>query len=138
MDLLGATLRDVSRSFYVSIKLLPKDLRRPVGLGYLLARATDTLADTPQAPADIRAAGLRDLAAAIQNESRSASVVELINSFTPLQTNESEKVLIQSLPQCLLMLDDLDEADRKDVRQVLATINRGQMLDIERPTVATA
>ena len=39
-------LHGVSRSFGLSIRLLPQALREPVGLAYLLARATDTVADT--------------------------------------------------------------------------------------------
>ena len=36
--LLGVTLRSVSRSFFLSLAILPRPLREPVGLAYLLAR----------------------------------------------------------------------------------------------------
>ena len=39
-------LSGVSRSFDLSMRLLPRALQAPVALGYLLARATDTVADT--------------------------------------------------------------------------------------------
>src|SRR5206468_3398628 len=39
-------LRQVSRSFYLSLAILPTALREPIGLAYLLARAADTIADT--------------------------------------------------------------------------------------------
>ena len=45
--LLTGLLPQVSRSFYLTIRVLPYDLRRPVGLAYLLARAADTIA-TPE------------------------------------------------------------------------------------------
>src|SRR5256712_11186491 len=45
-DLLGDLLRQVSRSFYLSLAILPTALREPIGLAYLLARAADTIADT--------------------------------------------------------------------------------------------
>src|SRR5205085_6562347 len=45
-DLVGDLLRRVSRSFYLSLAILPRPLREPIGLAYLLARATDTVADT--------------------------------------------------------------------------------------------
>jgi len=45
-DLLGDLLRQVSRSFYLSLAVLPRSLREPIGLAYLLARAADTVADT--------------------------------------------------------------------------------------------
>ena len=44
--LLGDLLRGVSRSFYLTLRVLPTGLRQPVGLAYLLARAADTIADT--------------------------------------------------------------------------------------------
>src|SRR2546427_10732394 len=45
-DLLGDLLRQVSRSFYLSLAVLPRPLREPIGLAYMLARAADTVADT--------------------------------------------------------------------------------------------
>ncbi len=38
-------LRKVARSFYFTIALLPQSLQEPMGLAYLLARASDTIAD---------------------------------------------------------------------------------------------
>lgn len=38
-------LKTVARSFYLTICLLPKKLQEPIALAYLLARASDTLAD---------------------------------------------------------------------------------------------
>ena len=38
-------LRSVSRAFYLSIRVLPADLREPIGLAYLLARIADTIVD---------------------------------------------------------------------------------------------
>jgi len=38
-------LKDVSRSFYLSLRFLPEGFRTPTSLGYLLARASDTIAD---------------------------------------------------------------------------------------------
>ena len=45
-ELLGDLLRQVSRSFYLSLAILARPLRVPLGLAYLLARAADTVADT--------------------------------------------------------------------------------------------
>ena len=74
----GSILARVSRSFYLSIRLLPKKLRDPVSLGYLLARASDTIADTTKMPRESRAAKLQLLARGIQGEALgNAIVVEL-------------------------------------------------------------
>ena len=47
-------LKGVSRSFVLTIRALPRGLRRPIGLAYLLARASDT-SRIPQPPASRRA-----------------------------------------------------------------------------------
>src|ERR1700737_1268466 len=103
--LIGPILRDISRSFYVSIRLLPRRLREPVGLAYLLARATDTLADTTKIPAAVRADALRNLASAIQGNDAANTVVDLARSFLPLQTNPAEQTLIEVLPDCFRLLE---------------------------------
>ena len=141
--LLGPILRDISRSFYVSIRLLPRRLREPVGLAYLLARATDTVADTANIPASVRLDALRNLALAIQgtsapnvaSPSRSnpvGSIVDLRQSFAPLQVNAAERTLIEVLPDILQSLDLRNAADRGNIRAVLGKITRAQTLDIER------
>ncbi|HBM77415.1 MAG TPA: farnesyl-diphosphate farnesyltransferase, partial [Verrucomicrobiales bacterium] len=38
-------LKAVSRSFYLTLRLLPSEFRAPLSLGYLLARLSDTIAD---------------------------------------------------------------------------------------------
>jgi farnesyl-diphosphate farnesyltransferase len=130
---LPTLLRGVSRSFYLSIRLLPGPLRRPVGVGYLLARATDTLADTAQLPAGERREKLEVLAAAIGGRiPAQPALADIAASFAPLQDDAQERALIVALPQCLSLLDRLDPADREDVRAVLAHITRGQALDVER------
>ncbi len=129
---LGAILRDVSRSFYVSIRFLPRRLREPIKLAYLLARATDTLADTANIPVEMRMAALRTLASAIQGTAAPNEVVDLTKPFSSLQTNESEKKLIEFLPECFQLLALTNAADLGDIRELLAKITRGQMLDLER------
>jgi len=128
----GSILASVSRSFYLSIRLLPKKLRDPVSLGYLLARASDTIADTAEVPIDLRTEKLRILARGIQGEALGNAIVDLSALLAPLQKNKAERVLIESLQPCLDWLEQSDVLDREEVRAVLDQINRGQILDLER------
>jgi farnesyl-diphosphate farnesyltransferase len=128
----GPILRSVSRSFYLSLRVLPRPLRDPLSLAYLLARATDTLADTPGAPLELRTEALRNLAGAIQGDMPLAAAADLRSSFAPLQSNEAERALLDALPGVLEWLELLDERDRREVREVLRKINQGQRLDLER------
>ena len=125
-------LRSVSRSFYLSIRFLPAQLREPIALAYLLARTTDTVADTAQIPVSIRTETLKLLSNGIQGTASRDVVVELIASFVSLQENASERQLLQSLPKCLACLEGMEHADRNDIRVVLEKITRGQMLDLQR------
>ncbi|MBX3588006.1 MAG: squalene/phytoene synthase family protein [Ramlibacter sp.] len=131
-----ALLRGVSRSFYLSIRLLPAPLREPVAVAYLLARATDTLADTATLPASERLDKLTTLAAAIAGSPGSPpspdGIRALMASFAPLQNDAQERQLILALPECLDWLARLAPDDRADVRTVLAHITHGQTLDVAR------
>jgi farnesyl-diphosphate farnesyltransferase len=125
-------LRSVSRSFYLSIRFLPAQLREPIALAYLLARTTDTVADTTGISSPVRIETLKMLSDGIQGKSSRDVVVDLIASFVPLQENNSERQLLESLPDCLAWLDQMEQAERTDVRVVLEKITRGQMLDLQR------
>lgn len=131
-SLRGPVLRSVSRSFYLSLRFLPKALRDPLSLAYLLARATDTIADTVEPPATLRIEALRDLAAAIQGTASTKTTDALRKSFAPLQSDKAERTLIEELPALLTWLDELSADDRAEVRSVLVKINRGQSLDLQR------
>jgi farnesyl-diphosphate farnesyltransferase len=60
-QMLTALLRDVSRSFYLTLRVLPSSIRPQIGLAYLLARTTDTIADTELVAVDQRLAALQSL-----------------------------------------------------------------------------
>lgn len=131
-SLRGPLLRAVSRSFYLSLRFLPRALGDPLSLAYLLARATDTIADTQKPPVALRTEALRKLAAAIHGTAPQEAAAALRESFAPLQDDRAERDLIERLPSLLDWLGDLGVDDRDDVCGVLEKINRGQMLDLDR------
>ena len=125
-------LRSVSRSFYLSIRFLPAQLREPIALAYLLARTTDTIADTAQIATSVRMETLKLLSSGIQGTASREAVTELVASFVSLQENERERQLLASLRDWLAQLEGMEHVDRNDIRVVLEQITRGQMLDLER------
>jgi farnesyl-diphosphate farnesyltransferase len=125
-------LRSVSRSFYLSIRFLPQQLREPIALAYLLARTTDTVADTTRIPGTVRMETVKMLSAGIQGKVSREVVIDHVASFVPLQQNAAEQTLLDSLPNCLKWLEQIAEADRDDIRAVLEKITHGQMLDLHR------
>ena len=131
-DLLTTLLRDVSRSFYLSLWLLPSAVRRPIALGYLLARATDTIADTTLLPVSRRLAALGTLRGRIQGEIQ--QVVDLSEWAVDQNADATagERVLLARVEEAVTVLGTLEASDRGRVRSVLATITSGQELDLQR------
>ena len=128
-------LRGVSRSFDLSIRLLPNVLQAPVAIGYLLARATDTVADTAALPVAERQVLLDLMTLAIASPDSAPTPPELprlTQAFAAQQTDPHERALMLALPQCLPLLQALSPPDQVSVRQVLGHITRGQQLDMAR------
>lgn len=129
-DLGGDLLRRVSRSFYLSLAILPRPLREPIGLAYLLARASDTVADTRLLPRPERLRHLATLRAAYAGEPADAASVA--RACAPLQMHAAERELLERVAEAVTRLDRLASDDRAAVRTVLATITEGQCFDLER------
>lgn len=125
-------LRGVSRSFDLSIRLLPGALREPVGLAYLLARTSDTVADTPQWPAAQRLALLDRLLHAIQNPTDHPQLAHALKDFARHVPNADEQALLHSAQACLDALFRQPAADQAVIRQVLAAIVEGQRWDLQQ------
>ncbi|MGE4243310.1 phytoene/squalene synthase family protein [Ramlibacter sp.] len=133
-----ALLREVSRSFYLSVRMLPRALRAPIGLAYLLARATDTVADTASAPVERRIELLSSLGEAIASGQGSNALFADLETFAASQSHAGERRLMLRVRECLSALDATAEADAHDIRAVLSHIVHGQSLDLERPIVPDA
>ena len=133
--LLTSLLEQVSRSFYKTLWILPRSVRNPISLAYLLARTTDTIADTEILPLEQRLDALR------QFGERIAGANPEPLDFTALaraQGSPAERMLLERSGETLDALDQTSEADRKRIRQVLQTIVSGQELDLQRFDGASA
>lgn len=128
-DLAGPLLASVSRSFYLTIRILPSGLRAPIGLAYLLARASDTIADTADAMAAVRLKYLAAFGEMIRRGD-TAELADLQREIRPAAAGECE--LVAKLDRCLEWLASMNEADQRDIVAVMEKIIRGQTLDLER------
>jgi farnesyl-diphosphate farnesyltransferase len=129
--LLGPLLKSVSRSFYLTLRVLPRGLREPVGLAYLLARAADTIADTELIPSAQRLELLLALRARINNQVGSENAASRISEdLSAQQSNPHERVLLQSLPQALELLDRCGANDRREIQRVVTTLTEGMEFDL--------
>lgn len=133
-ELGGQLLASVSRSFYLTLKALPRELREPISLAYLLARTADTIADTAQVPARTRLDCLTRFDHLIQGSSEGADDLAalLASQFQPLQTDAAEAELMRRFADGLAWLGTMSGRVLNAIRRVLQTIIHGQRLDIER------
>jgi farnesyl-diphosphate farnesyltransferase len=127
-------LKGVSRSFYLTLRILPQSINPPLSIAYLLARATDTIADTGLINIERRREALFQLRETIRKtcEGRQCAVPDLgdlsqANSGTP-----AERELLANLGKVLERLHYFPSEDRALICAVLETIVCGQDLDLIR------
>ena len=125
MSHLNDLLKNVSRSFYLTLRVLPSAVRPQIGLAYLLARATDTVADTDTIPIEARLDTLRKLREHISGESNQPI-------HFPLQGEGAERRLLENMEQVLAAFATFTPSDQQRIRELLETIISGQELDLLR------
>src|SRR5262249_34963739 len=128
--LLSDLLRKVSRSFYLSLAILPRPLREPLGLAYLLARAADTVADTQLIERAERIGYLETLRRAYAGEA--ANVLAVARAAAPHQAHAVERTLLERVEEILARVARLPEDDRGGVREGLSVLTSGMLFDLQR------
>ncbi|WP_144107731.1 phytoene/squalene synthase family protein [Paraburkholderia sp. BCC1886] len=129
--LLGPLLKGVSRSFYLTLRVLPAGMRDPIGLAYLLARAADTIADTSLIPPAQRLTMLIALRDQVNGTAHDDALFQRMAAEVAGQQEQSdEKLLLESLGPAFEVLAQLDEPDRQAVRGIVATLTEGMEFDL--------
>ncbi|MGC4015165.1 MAG: phytoene/squalene synthase family protein [Luteolibacter sp.] len=132
-DLAKEVLKGVSRSFYLTLRLLPGSMRHGASLGYLLARTSDTIADTAAVPTRERLALLDAYGTCVAGNGPAPVWPERLLA----EAEPKEVILLQRSGEVLAALDESPEAERELIREVLAIIISGQRLDLERFSTST-
>jgi farnesyl-diphosphate farnesyltransferase len=132
---LNNLLRATARSFYLTLRVLPGVIRPQIGLAYLLARTSDTIADTEIVPLDQRLAALQKLRERMLGQS---SAPLNLGELAKQQGSPAEQVLLEKVEGSLAALQKFSAADQKLVREVLTIIMGGQELDLRRFAGASA
>ena len=133
--LLTDLLRQVSRSFYTTLRILPGAVRPQIGLAYLLARATDTIADTQLVPLEQRLDALKLLRERILGLHQKPLA---FGTLAQQQGSPAERILLERVEEALTVLQGFPPADQQLIREVLQTITSGQELDLARFAGASA
>ena len=127
--LLTDILPGVSRSFALSLRVLPAPLRHPLGVTYLVARAADTIADTRVLPPDTRLAALHALRRSL---SKGDSTLPSLAGVTAGGQTPAERTLLARLPDVLAAYRRLESGDRDRALGVLLTLTQAMVEALER------
>jgi farnesyl-diphosphate farnesyltransferase len=132
-ELGGQLLAAVSRSFYLTLKALPRELREPISLAYLLARTADTIADTTSVSAEVRLDCLERYRALVRGAGEVHGLANtLITEFCAQQSDDAERRLMEKFADGIAWLRTMRPTPLAAIQSVLEHIIDGQMLDIRR------
>jgi farnesyl-diphosphate farnesyltransferase len=128
-------LPHVSRSFYLSLRVLPHEIRPAVGLAYLFCRAADTIADTAILPRDLRYASLERYRTAFADNDPTIVLntqrgLDDLRNLADQQQHASERELLARLPECFTALAAQTLEDQRYIRELVLTLTQGMQMDL--------
>lgn len=130
-ELLRDLLKQVSRLFYTTLVVVPADVRDQVSLGYLFARAADTIADTDLIDRPRRLDLLSQLKAQfVSDQIVWTQVQEIQRAVGPVQHNPAERVLLERLEDCFRLFLTLSPDDRHRIQRLMTTLTQGMEMDL--------
>ncbi len=130
IDIPADLLKGVSRSFYLTIRVLPRPVREPIHLAYLLARAADTIADTLALPSGTRLQHLKQFRARLESRDLEPLDVISVTVDARLRHDDPETELLQGLPRLFEIFDNMPEDDRRNVQRTVDTLVSGMEFDL--------
>lgn len=129
--LLRDLLRSVSRSFYLTLHVLPRCVRAQVGLSYLFARAADTIADTDLIDRAGRLLYLKRFTAQFAEDSVRWEEIRAIGAALGAhQADSAERTLLARLEDCFRLYRDFAPDDRARIRRLMSTLPNGMEMDL--------
>ena len=130
---IDSLLEKTSRSFYPTLKYLPKKIRGQIGLLYLLARVADTIADSKEGETESLIQALTEYNEVAQG--RSTELPDLTH-LADIQANADEGELLRNVQKVVDALKIYNEGDQQRMLECLDVIVGGQILDLQRFGIA--
>jgi len=127
---LDQLLKSTSRAFYLSLRILPRQVRKPISLAYLVARAADTITDTSNISVEAKIKSLDTLKSALNDDRYDINLPWLYENNTNDNLSELENQLIQAIPITLSCIQSLHSSDYIQVKKVISTLIEGMEMDL--------
>ena len=126
-------LRHVSRSFYLTLAVLPSRVAKQVGLAYLFARAADTIADAGHMDRNARMALLQQFKLQFVRQRFDWDDIAAIRAMSgPQQQHPGERRLMQHLEDYFRIYEGFGLEDQEAIRRLLTILVSGMEMDLER------
>ena len=122
-------LKNTSRSLYLSIQALPRSMREPFAIAYLLCRYADTIADTHLLSAEKRSGWIEQFPKLVE-EQPSQEVLALTREISGKSDNKYEEELIKNLPLCLQRFNKIADDFKPLVLEVVHAVCEGMKIDL--------
>ncbi len=130
-QLLTELLQRVSRSFYLTLRVLPRSLRDQIGLAYLFARSADTIADTDMLAQERGLQYLQQFKAQFEQEQINwAHLKQIQGAVLPHQSLSAERLLIEHLEDCFQIFLDFTPDDRARICALMRNLTPGMEMDL--------
>src|SRR3954452_7116035 len=122
-------LQKTSRTFAVTIPMLPSPTRHEVGVAYLLFRIIDTFEDGTRWPAERRVAAIQEFLPLLDggDPERARPFAEACTGDDPPVEHAGYLELLREIPLVLLQLETLSEPSRRIIRQHVRRSADGMM-----------
>ncbi len=124
---INSLLRRSARSFYLTLKILPRPIRPQLSIGYLLARISDTICDTEAILPTKRLEVLDQfLTAVLEGPHKFPDLLIFIQH----QAKPIDKELLEIAQRGVVLLHSLPEFDKAVLQRTLKIIVQGQRFDL--------
>jgi farnesyl-diphosphate farnesyltransferase len=122
-------LKNVSRTLYLSVNILPEPVETSMGMGYLLCRAMDTVVDVPGVPSADKLEIL-SLMRGLDKPANRAAVVEKVRALSIYPQAHGEKELLLKFGRIVSIYERFGEQEREHFSALLAGVASGMEMDI--------
>ena len=123
-------LKDVSRTLYLSINVLPDQLKSSMALGYLVARTMDTVVDCPAISPDAKRGMLR-LFRELENKKSAAALAVRIKEAARSVPDAREKALLFKFERIAELYASFPERELSVLKALVGGVAGGMEMDLD-------
>lgn len=123
-------LKDVSRTLYLSINILPDQLKSSMSLGYLVARTMDTVVDCPAISSEAKRVTL-GLFRELENKKSSAALAALIKEAVRSVPDPRERALLLKFERIAELYASFPERELAVLKTLVSGVAGGMEMDLD-------